>query len=160
MIIPLVYSEKLIVIQEWEVVHEVNVSTMAIGNHLLMPKFSETFPFILDYGTGVFNRTEKRKKSNSFDLVNLNTGHRDTLIQGSAQNWGKFPASFFEPLCNDRFKLHFCTTRQNDDLKYEHAYHVMEFNQDVIHTLEKFGRLPIDSIEKQMQLIKQLEEQE
>ena len=43
---------------------------------------------------------------------------------------------------------------------YEHDWYRMNFNADFYKTLHKYGRLPFDSVEKQMGLFKQLDEKD
>ena len=46
----------------------------------------------------------------------------------------------------------------NDENMYEHSIHMMEFNADFMQVLKKYQRLPMDSIDQQMQTLKELEE--
>ena len=51
---------------------------------------------------------------------------------------------------NGRIDFHFCTVRLNEEGNYEHSWHCMPYNSDFSTMLRKYGRLPVDSIEKQM----------
>ena len=43
---------------------------------------------------------------------------------------------------------------------YEHNWYQMSFNSDFANSLIKYGRLPIDTVDKQMQMVKKLAENE
>ena len=73
----------------------------------MLPSFHwQNFPFLIDYGT-ISELASKlwRKQSDSFDLVNVKTGHRQPLIYGSAQNdqFGRQRAAYITNLGNDSF---------------------------------------------------------
>ena len=67
-------SEDLLIVHDWETVVRVKVpGGCTLDPSLLLPGFhSQSFPFLLDYGT-ISDSFAKlyRKQSDSFDLVNL-----------------------------------------------------------------------------------------
>ena len=135
LIAPLNYREGLLlIIQDWKPVHEIKMSySLALNQHSPLPGFEiNSFPFIIDYGTG----WDGRKKSDTLWIVNLKTGHRDVLVKECPQHWGKFPATFFRDHGNGRFDLHFCVTRKTVEGTFEHTWQYMEFKSDFAKILK------------------------
>ena len=148
----------MLVIQDWKVTQKVGVSgVVAFGQHLRLPGFDlDLFPFVLDYGTGRLGS----ERSATYDLVNLKTGRRYTLVCGSAQNDGRWPATFFVDHGTGCLDLNFCTSQLNDERYYEHSWHCMSFNTDFAELLRKYGGLPIDSVERQLATVSMLSQLE
>ena len=110
-----------------------------------MPGFDPIdFPFMVLY------------EKDTYNLLNCVTGHTDVLINDSARNDGRWPATFFKSTGGDKLEMHFCTSFLNDENSYEHTWHCMEFNADFTQLLKKHYRLPIDSIDKQMEKLGEL----
>ena len=65
-------------VKDWVVTQELKVQhDFACGQHLLLPGFDlDQFPFIVDYGTGKLGN----KRSATYNLINLKSGHKDRLI--------------------------------------------------------------------------------
>ena len=66
----------ILIVQNWLVVRETNVSgSFSVSESLLFPGFNvDNFPVIFELG------------KTSYSMLNVTTGNRDVLIQGSAQN--------------------------------------------------------------------------
>ena len=56
---------------------------------------------------------------------------------------------------NNKFDLDFCTTKLNDESKYEHSWSRLSFNKDLISILREYGRLPIASLKESMDVAKE-----
>ena len=147
LIVPLKDTDEILVTKNWKVINKVQVSNqVALGQHLLLPGFDiEEFPFVVTYA------------NNSYDLINVSTGRRDALIKDSAKNDGRWPATFFINHRDDRIDMHFCTLRLNEEDTFEHAWHCLELNADFINVLKKCGRLPIDSMNEQVEILRQFD---
>ena len=78
-------AKDLLVATNCQVVRRVTVSSgFNLERSLLLPDFDvELFPFLVDYGSTA-DDGHSVKKSYSFNLVNVQTGHVDVLIKGSA----------------------------------------------------------------------------
>ena len=55
--------------------------------------------------------------------------------------------------------MDFCTKRKNDKGIDEFGWHRMQFRQDLIDHLKRYGRLPFESIHESMQHINDLEDE-
>ena len=86
-LLQLFQSYDLLFVEDLKVIRRAKVPDgFTLGKCLLLPGFDEeNFPFMLDYGT-ISDNYSCRKVSNSYDLLNVKTGQRDLLLQGSAQN--------------------------------------------------------------------------
>ena len=148
-------NKPLLLMKDFEIVREIPLQyrLSPFGRHMLLPGFDiDHFPFILDYGSGI----DSKAKSDCFSLINLRTGYKDAIVHGSSQNLNQYPATFFVDRGNGRMDLHFCTTQLNAENTYEHTWHYMAFNADFTEILKKYNRLPINSIEEQMEKISKL----
>ena len=127
LLVPLIMTNICLVIQDWEITQEVNLTCDYIRPHLLLPGFDvDSFPFVIMYA------------KDDFELMNLRTGQTDSLVSASAGNEYEWPATFFTAHTNDCVDFFFCTARLNDESMYEHACHVMEFNADFVQMLKKY----------------------
>ena len=140
-------NNRMLVIDKWEITRSVKApEDLTISKELLLPGFDlKTYPFVVIYGR------------DTYQLVNLNTLHRDALILGSASNFWKQTAIFFLKQPTGRFFMNFCTTRVNDEKKWEHNWYKMQFNVDFIKTLSDHGRLPFASNDEAMNILKEHE---
>ena len=89
-------------------------------------------------------------------MVNILSGNRDRLIDGSAQNLARQDAIFFEMRGSDsRYDFYFFTVELNDEGKYEQNWCRYRIDQDMLTFLRQNGRLPVESLEQPVQLIKE-----
>ena len=103
-------TEKVLILDlnSWKVVKEVQIHKATVYEkhklitELLLPGFDiETFPYSVQYD----------QTTNTLSLANVKTGiNLGTFIQGSAQNFKDFAASFFLK-SGQGFEFHFCTSR-------------------------------------------------
>ena len=72
----------LLLMHNWVVINQLELPyRLNIGHHLLLPGFDfDTFPFIIDYGTGLDSNNRPTHNSDSYNIINLKTGHKDVLI--------------------------------------------------------------------------------
>jgi len=103
----------LLITKDWQIINEVKVSGgFNLERSLLLPGFDlKEFPFFVDYGT---TKTDGHSimTSQSYNLINVNTGSVDTLVNGSAQNILPQAASFFTKTEDGRTILNFCTAQR------------------------------------------------
>jgi len=102
-----------------------------------MPGFHVSdFPIVLNYS------------NESFDVVNVLTGQRDVLIQGTAHNLWNQQGSF---LTNNEGQdvqqdFHFCTVQIGDGGEYMHNWCCFTLESDFFEFLRSCGRLPPDTL--------------
>ena len=144
-------KKRIAIVDDWKTIHLTDYfdgfPLAILQPHHILPEFNfETFPFALAY------------EKDTFDLINLSTMQKDTMIRGAAQNSSEWPATFFMERKNG-IDMHFCTSRLDEENMYEHAWHILELGSDFFQTLRDFGRLPpVDSLAEQKVLINEIKE--
>ena len=93
----------ILIVQSWLVVRETNVSgSFSVSESLLFPGFNiDTFPVIFVLG------------KTSYSMLNVTTGNRDVLVQGSAQNDYRQHPVIMRGLEDDRISIDFVIAQLN-----------------------------------------------
>ena len=113
-----------------------------------LPYFDlEKFPFMMVTG-----------KSN-FSLLNIRTGKLEAIIKGSSQTSKGSQPAFFVKLKNG-FELHFTTRASLQTKQYDYSYHCLHFKEDFVQILTDYGTLPFDSVQRPLQVIRDLQEEQ
>ena len=94
----------------------------------------------------------------TIDIINLSNGHREVLIDATANNIRLQDASFFLKRggAQYKFEFHFCTVRLNEQSWYEHSWHMFTFEKDILDCLFKYEQLPVSSIGKSLHMMQEL----
>ena len=87
-------------------------------------------------------------------LVDVQTGKKQILIQGSPNSQPRVPSAFFLK-CGDGYELHFCTVKQQKGSTVQSWYR-WYLGPDFFKTLKNYGGLPLEfDVDKLMTTINQ-----
>ena len=148
----------LFIVHNWKVLKRIedddskNIAKFFISP---IPNFDETtFPFIVMSG------------ESSFNILNVQDGHIEPLIQAASSVKDAQTAFFFEveesSAGNTSVAMHFPTKRLDDE-KMRQNWHKMCFHEDVLHIMKQHGCLPVSTPAKALKLhdeLKQLRQPE
>ena len=121
-----VSTRDLLIIQNWEVITKIKEFNDGNTNKYWireLPGFNEVdFPFIICSGWETFN------------LININDFHMETLVKASVKNGIHQEAAFFNKE-DYGFSMHFASQRIISRGKNLQQWHRMAFREDFIETL-------------------------
>ena len=102
------YCNDLLLVQNWVVIRRTAVfGDYRLETHLKLPGFNVvTFPFLVV-------QSKFTRKSDCFELLNVNTGRLSPLITGTANSMDCQQATFFTSHGPRKFDFNFCTIVQN-----------------------------------------------
>ena len=137
-------QEHLFIVHDWKVVRRINDPDQKNINKYSLNPFPgfdlDSMPFLVSSGESTFN------------LINVNTGHMEVLINAATSVLHAQTSCFFTTDSDGTHTMHFATTRTTEENMTRQNWHTMKFKSDLQDCLMTYGRLPIKSPEEGLKL--------